>query len=169
MLRSYFRQYRMPLVFALALYLICLAVLLLSQLPVIPVLYGLGLGGVIGIAMLIGGYFPFARRHKLLRELDIQDSLDHLPAPSDPIEADYQALLRQLFSEKEAAAAAATERYHNTLDYFTLWAHQIKTPISAMDLILQAGEGSGELKGELFKVQQYVSMALNYLRLGEGI
>ena len=38
-----------------------------------------------------------------------------------------------------------------------------------MDLILQAGEGSPELKGELFKVQQYVSMALNFLRLGEGI
>lgn len=169
MLRSYLKQYRMPVVFALALYLICFAVLLLSGLPVTAVSYAFGLGGVVGIVMLIGGYVSFTRRHKLLKELDIRDSLDHLPSPATPIEKDYQALLGQLFSEKEHAAAAVSERYHDTLDYFTLWAHQIKTPISAMDLILQAGEGSGELKGELFKVQQYVSMALNFLRLVEGI
>ena len=169
MLRSYLRQYRMPLVFALALYLICFAVLRLSALPVTPVLYATGLGGVLGLTMLVIGYFPYARRHKLLKGLDIRNSLDHLPPPSGSVEADYQALLEQLFSEKEANATAALARYNDTLDYFTLWAHQIKTPISAMDLILQAGEGSGELKGELFKVQQYVSMALNYLRLGEGI
>ena len=169
MLRSYVRQYRMPLIFALLLYLICLAVLLLSALPIHAVLYALGLSGVLGLTMLFWGYFPYARRHKLLRELDIRDSLEHLPQPVSSIEEDYQALLGQLFAEKEAAKTAATDRYNNTLDYFTLWAHQIKTPISAMDLILQAGEGSSELKGELFKVQQYVSMALNFLRLGEGI
>lgn len=169
MLRSYVRQYRMPLIFALLLYLICLAVLLLSALPTHAVLYALGLGAVVGLTMLVLGYFPYARRHKLLRELDIRDSLEHLPQPVSSIEEDYQALLGQLFAEKEAAKNSATDRYNNTLDYFTLWAHQIKTPISAMDLILQAGEGSSELKGELFKVQQYVSMALNFLRLGEGI
>ena len=38
-----------------------------------------------------------------------------------------------------------------------------------MDLILQSRPDAGEMKGELFKVQQYVSMALNYLRMGEGI
>ena len=75
MLRSYLRQYRMPLVFALALYLICFAVLRLSALPVTPVLYAMGLGGVLGLTMLVIGYFPYARRHKLLKGLDIRNSL----------------------------------------------------------------------------------------------
>lgn len=44
MLRSFVRQYRMPLIFALLLYLICLAVLLLSALPTHAVLYALGWG-----------------------------------------------------------------------------------------------------------------------------
>ena len=90
MLRSYVRQYRMPLIFALLLYLICLAVLLLSALPTHAVLYALGLGAVVGLAMLVLGYFPYARRHKLLRELDIRDSLEHLPQPVSSIEEDYQ-------------------------------------------------------------------------------
>ncbi len=112
MLRSYLRQYRMPLVFALALYLLCFAVLRLSALPVTPVLYAMGLGGVLGLTMLVIGYFPYAKRHKLLKGLVIRNSLDHLPPPSDSVEADYQALLEQLFSEKEANAAAALDCYN---------------------------------------------------------
>ena len=119
--------------------------------------------------MLVLGYFPYARRLKLLREMDLMDSLEHLPSPRGPLEQQYQALLRQLFDAKAAAVSAQQQRYEETLDYFTLWAHQIKTPISAMDLILQFRPDAGEMKGELFKVQQYVSMALNYLRMGEGI
>lgn len=54
------------------------------------------------------------------------------------------------------------------LDYYTLWAHQIKTPIAAMRLILQSDDApnSAELEQELFRVEQYVEMVLNYLRLG---
>ena len=52
-------------------------------------------------------------------------------------------------------------------DYYSLWAHQIKTPIAAMDLLLQE-DGSphrGELEMELLKIGQYVEMVLSYLRL----
>lgn len=50
-------------------------------------------------------------------------------------------------------------------DYYTLWAHQIKTPIAAMGLLLQE-EPHPELEGELLKIEQYVEMVLGYLRLG---
>ena len=171
MLRSYLRQYRGALLFALFLYLSCAAVLALCALPVKPVLYALGLGLAFGLLMLILGFFRFSGRHKLLRTLDLKDSLDYLPVPQDSIEEDYQALLRQLYQEKQDLLLQAQRRYTGTLDYFTLWAHQIKTPISAMDLILQSEEvpAAGEMKNELFRIQQYVSMALGYLRLGEGI
>lgn len=169
MIHCYLRQYRFALLFALLTWFSCAVVLLLSALPVTPVIYGLGLGGAAGLVMLVLGYFPYARRLKLLREMDLMDSLEHLPSPRGPLEQQYQALLRQLFEAKAAAVSAQQQRYEETLDYFTLWAHQIKTPISAMDLILQSRPDAGEMKGELFKVQQYVSMALNYLRMGEGI
>jgi signal transduction histidine kinase len=52
-------------------------------------------------------------------------------------------------------------------DYYTLWAHQIKTPIAAMRLMLQQEESrkNAELSVELFKIEQYVEMVLSYLRL----
>lgn len=168
---SFLRQYRVALISTGFLYAITALVLLFSGFPFAPVLYALGLGVVFLLLLLGLEWVRFYRRHRLLRELDIRDSLEHLPPPDSVIEQDYQALLSQLYAQKVQLSDEAQRRYTDTLDYFTLWAHQIKTPISAMDLLLQAqpGDGNGELKGELFKVQQYVSMALNYLRLGEGI
>lgn len=57
------------------------------------------------------------------------------------------------------------------LDYYSLWVHQIKTPIAAMRILLQAAEEISfekrtELEMELFKIEQYVEMALSYIRLG---
>ena len=48
-----------------------------------------------------------------------------------------------------------------------MWTHQIKTPIAAMRLLLQEEETpvSREMQGELFQVEQYVQMALQYLRM----
>ena len=52
-------------------------------------------------------------------------------------------------------------------DYYTLWAHQIKTPIAAARLLLQEDPGAvgTEVEVELLKIEQYVDMVLGYLRL----
>ena len=53
-------------------------------------------------------------------------------------------------------------------DYYTVWAHQIKTPIAAMRLAL-SGEDTDlarSLRSELLRVEQYADMVLVYLRLG---
>lgn len=50
-------------------------------------------------------------------------------------------------------------------DYYTMWAHQIKTPIAAMRLLLQSGSSQNpELAAELFRIEEYVGMALGYVR-----
>lgn len=67
------------------------------------------------------------------------------------------------------------------LDYYGMWVHQIKTPIAALDILLQNTErmlyqldekemmqeaiSVSDMKMELFKIEQYVEMALNYLRV----
>lgn len=54
------------------------------------------------------------------------------------------------------------------MDYYTLWAHQIKTPIAAAALLLQREnyfESKAAITMELFKIEQYVEMVLQYLRL----
>lgn len=50
-------------------------------------------------------------------------------------------------------------------DFFALWAHQIKTPIAAMNLLLQNEEPDrAQCRQELFRIENYVEMALDYAR-----
>lgn len=57
------------------------------------------------------------------------------------------------------------EKSKDKEDFFTLWAHQIKTPIAALNLLLQSDNPDiYECKQESFKIESYVEMALNFLR-----
>lgn len=54
------------------------------------------------------------------------------------------------------------------LDYFTIWVHQIKTPIASMRLYLgdEDSKLSRRLKSDLLHIEQYVEMVLTYLKMG---
>lgn len=170
MLFSYLRRhYKMILL--LALFITVFAVVFsLYDLPVEAVLYAAALCFVIGLVLFAIGYIRYVLHHRELRELlgRVAVSIDDLPEPFGIIEKDYQELLRVLFREKTRIESEASIDKQDLLDYFTLWVHQIKTPIAAMRLLLQAEETSqsAALSAELFKIEQYVEMVLQYLRLG---
>ena len=114
-------------------------------------------------------------RHFVLRHRELQTLLrqifaaaEALPEPAGLIESDYQELISAVCAARAHEHSEADLTKQDMLDYFTLWAHQIKTPIAAMRLILQSGEtpDKTELEQELFRVEQYVEMVLNYIRLG---
>ena len=52
-------------------------------------------------------------------------------------------------------------------EYYTMWVHQIKTPIAALKLLLQSEDTpkNREYEEELFRIEQYVEMVLHYSRL----
>lgn len=146
---------------------ICSAIFSLYGLPLESVGYAFALCLALGLALFIPGYFQFLRRHRELERLRLQvrERVLPLPPPKGLLEADYQALLQALASERAALALEDRNRLQDMTDYYTLWAHQIKTPIAAMRLLLQE-ESRPELEGELLKIEQYVEMVLGYLRLG---
>lgn len=82
-------------------------------------------------------------------------------------EEDYQTLLQAVCRDRARLAAENESRFRELTDYYSLWVHQIKTPIAAMDLLLQEDDSPhrGELEMELLKIGQYVEMVLSYLRL----
>ena len=127
------------------------------------------LSTVLALLLALPDLRRFALRHRQLSDAlnSIRVSDEQLPPPENLIEEDYRQLIRALGEEKQRQASAMDLRMSDMQDYFTLWAHQIKTPIAAMRLILQTKpENSAmEIEGELFRVEQYVEMVLNYLRL----
>lgn len=141
----------------------------LSSLPVGAVAYAALLCGCAGLLFLIFRFVRYYKRHKLLcRQLDcIALNIDGLPAPRDIPEQDYQNLIRAIHTNKTQLVSENENAKSEMIDYYTLWAHQIKTPIAAMGLLLQSegNEQNAELAAELFKIEQYVEMVLGFLRL----
>lgn len=86
------------------------------------------------------------------------------------IERDYMDLIQAIFEDKKQYMDKSDGEKAEMLDYYTLWVHQIKTPIAAMRLILQSEETQQyrELQGQLFKIEQYVEMVMAYLRIGSS-
>lgn len=121
--------------------------------------------------LLIYGFFRYRSRWLKLREIknSISVTLAGLPDTADALEQGYAELLEILFKEKFAVINKAEAKEQDMKEYFTMWVHQIKTPIAALNLLLQEkeqdGGGQEELQ-ELFRIEQYVEMALQYMRLG---
>lgn len=83
------------------------------------------------------------------------------------IEKEYQEVLRLLLAERQQLEMEQNDRYADMVEYYTTWAHQIKTPIAAMRLLLQSEEipPAEELEEELRRIEQYVEMVMGFLRL----
>ena len=126
---------------------------------------------LLGGLVFLGGYLRFLRRHWVLQGLSRSIVLTavELPEPMGPLEADYQALLRLVQEERQSLASRFDRLNRDQEAYYSAWAHQIKTPIAAMGLLLQEedSERSRELQAELLRIEQYVGMVLAYLRLGQ--
>ncbi|NBJ14601.1 MAG: HAMP domain-containing histidine kinase [Dehalobacter sp. 4CP] len=141
----------------------------LYALPAEAVAYAALLCVFAGLIFTVAGFFRYFRRHKTLNDMlsRITLSVDGLPAPRDLLEQDYQALLQVVHTDRMLRISQADSIKSDLTDYYTLWAHQIKTPIAAMQLLLQSGDPpqKTELSMELFKIEQYVEMVLYYLRL----
>lgn len=141
------------------------AVLWLYQLPTEPVLYAAALCAAMGMIAVGADFVRFCTRDERLKALAQRfDDASHLPAAANAVEADYQAILLAQLARERETANRADDSLRELIDYYTLWAHQIKTPIAAMRLQLQSGAGRDELEEELFRIEQYAEMVLGYLR-----
>ncbi len=132
----------------------------LFDMPAVTVLYPLILSTS---ALIVAGVIDFVftfNKHKKLTQNEIS-------ASSDPIEKDYQEIIRKLKEEEEYSRQKATSDYNNMVEYYTVWAHQIKTPIASMRLQIQSEdtESARKLMGDLNRIESYVEMVLTFLRL----
>ena len=141
----------------------------LYDLELEAVLYAGGLCLLLLLAVLAADFCrSLARRRRyeeIFRNLPLLP--EELPATRTVEEADLQEILKELGCRMEAALTEWENWRQESMDYYTTWVHQIKTPISVMRMTLEGEdtEEHRELSAELFRIEQYVEMVLSYLRL----
>jgi signal transduction histidine kinase len=140
----------------------------LSGYAIEGVLYGFLITYV--LFFMIGGihFMTYYRKHEKLRHIEkhITVTLQDLPPPTSLLEEDYQALLHCLLAHYRSLLTKQSKYQDTLLDYYSLWVHQIKTPISAMKLLLDTDyQDNNDKSLELQRIEQYVNMVLQFLRI----
>ncbi|HEX3075671.1 MAG TPA: sensor histidine kinase, partial [Lachnospiraceae bacterium] len=125
---------------------------------------------IFGIAILLD-YIFLIRKHRNLKK--VYDNLTvyetQFPKARNIIEEDYAAIMKLLYKKSGDSAGELESKFGEQIDYYTMWVHQIKTPISALSLLLQDSsmpqDTRNAMEQEVFKIEQYASMVLEYLRI----
>jgi len=170
MIGKYVRsKFKSVILFVLFLGVFCFVAFLYGM-PADGLVYAILLCFFFAVVMMVYSYIRFRQRQRVLMEVraKAEFGLEEFPIPASAIEEEYQEIIKTLFLTTSKAVSEKDQAMSDMIDYYTLWAHQIKTPIAAMRLLLQSSKGSGcndELSMELFKIEQYVEMVLQYLRL----
>ena len=140
----------------------------LYNLPLEALIYT---GSFCFLASLIASFLDFVnykesyKKLKFLEE-NILNDLDALPKSLDIRIDYYHKIIEKLYEELEKLAQENRQKNTDMVDYYSMWVHQIKTPIAAMNFLLDNEEVDQKiLQQELFKIERYVEMVLTYIRL----
>ena len=116
----------------------------------------------------ISDYANYKESYKKLNflEQNILNDLDALPKSLDIRIDYYHKIIEKLYEELEKLTQENRQKNTDMVDYYSMWVHQIKTPIAAMNFLLDNEEVDQKiLQQELFKIERYVEMVLTYIRL----
>ena len=166
---AYIKQKSKILLIILLFCIIFAIVFYLYKLPVEAVIYPSLLCILFGTILIVLDFAKIKRRYKILEKLGNMPSamIDELPSVSNINDYGYQRIIRSLQKEISQLESDSNNRFNDMVDYYTVWAHQIKTPIASMRLTLQNEDTplSRKLLSDLFRIEQYVEMIMAFLRL----
>lgn len=183
--RTYLRENSGWLTVNLFLALVMTATMLLNGIPAQEIGYGMLLCVFVTVAAAVLG---FGRHRESLRQLEemrqnITVVQSVVKAPEYLYETYYQDSIHVLVKEKDRIQNELTARQQDLTEYYSMWVHQIKTPIAALKILideemsacLEADDTQEndihvikfrQMQNELFRIEQYADMALQYTRLG---
>ena len=151
---------------AIAIFALCFA---LYGLPLSAIVYPAALCLVLALAFAMIDVIRARRRHAEFMSLTELSAAEEkmLPPARSIDDADYRRVIALLADSRAELSRETERRRSDMLDYYTVWVHQIKTPIASMRLALQSADSSESrrLLSELGRIERYVEMALVYLRL----
>lgn len=167
MIREYLRYRKSVLFLILSILVFFPLVQFLSNLPMDSMFYSMTIFTFLLLLWLLADGGRFYKRHRKLTEIraNISASNHPFPASGDDLEEKYQEIIEELYRMLEDSRHNLEIDHADRIEYYTMWVHQIKTPIAAIRLALQSGDGNPLIEQELFKIEQYAEMALHFVKL----
>ena len=167
--KAYIKDRRIAIISFLLFAIILSVSFLLYRLPIEAVLYPSLLNIILGLIILAIDYSKVKKKQNELERIKrlTADMIVSFPKVSLVYDDYYNEIIKKFKSELISIENETAEKYADMIDYYSVWVHQIKTPISSMRLTLQNDDSalSRTILSDLFRIEQYVEMVLAFLRL----
>ena len=167
-LKSYLKKNIKVYILFIVFILIFFIMFYLYNLPLEALIYT---GSFCFLAALVASFSDFVNYKESYKKLNfleqnILNDLEALPKSLDIRIDYYHKIIEKLYEELEKLTQENRQKNTDMVDYYSMWVHQIKTPIAAMNFLLDNEEVDQKiLQQELFKIERYVEMVLTYIRL----
>ena len=169
LLKLYLKEKKHNIVMNIVFVLIFTLIFKLYHVEVKFILYPAAICLVLWIIYVVISFFRYCKSHEQRTELSnhIEITLKNLPKIESLLERDYQNLLKVLMAYNTSQLAEKNQKYNDMKEYITLWTHQMKTPITAIDLLINELNIADKykIKEQLFEMERYVDATLQFMRL----
>ena len=169
LLIAWFRAYRLPALLVAGLLLLFPLTHLLGGGKLRELTYALTLCGTLCLVAIVISLILLSRKLRMLESArrHLPEEPSALPPAAQPAEAAWRELTEAYQTQARELAGRMQGDARETADYYTLWLHQIKTPLAALNLLAQspAEVDKALLRQETLKIEQYAAIALDYQRL----
>ncbi len=161
LLKSYIKDHKKIIIFFIAALLIFTMIIWLYSLPLAAVGYASVLCFAVALLFFIYDFYFYRKKNiELIKMFDtVSETIDGLPENRTFTDGNYMELLRLSHDSRLYEKNQMNSKFEQMIDYYTIWAHQIKTPIAAEIKLIKTDSANMDntLGGAYFELYAAVS------------
>lgn len=166
---DYINYRRSFVVVLLAIFLIFAIVYFSYDIYLEAYFYALFLCLVVTFIFLAYDFRKVSKKIAYIKKIDEQFDERYINSFSknDVIIKAYNQIVKKMISDIKQKDLTKDKEIRDLEEFFIMWTHQIKLPISALNLYLDSNEDLNKrvLKGQIKRIQKYTDMVMAYIRL----
>ena len=170
LLNEYLKMKKTSIIGILGVYAILFVFVILYRIPIEVILYPFILTIVFVLMVLLFDYIKYKEKVNKISQIcnDISSCYSVKINDKNIFDEYYLDIINELLKENRKQVSQIQKKVSDINDYFSIWVHQIKTPIASMKLKIDNEQMDLlQLASDLNRIDHYVDLVLSFLKFDE--
>lgn len=170
LLNEYLKMKKTSIIGILGVYAILFVFVYLYRIPIEVILYPFILTIVFVLMVLLFDYIKYKEKVNKIIQIcnDVSSCYSVKINDKNIFDEYYLDIINELLKENRKQVSQIQKKVSDINDYFSIWVHQIKTPIASMKLKIDNEQMDLlQLASDLNRIDHYVDLVLSFLKFDE--
>ena len=170
LLNEYLKMKKTSIIGILGVYAVLFVFVYLYRIPIEVILYPFILTIVFVLIVLLFDYIKYKEKVNKIIQIcnDISSCYSVKINDKNIFDEYYLDIINELLKENRKQVSQIQKKISDINDYFSIWVHQIKTPIASMKLKIDNEQMDLlQLASDLNRIDHYVDLVLSFLKFDE--